>query len=469
MENERMSNLWNGRFQKPTAVLVRQYHDSLPFDRRLFEQDITGSVAWARGLVGAGVLTAAEAETIVTGLEQVRREFAAGTFEFAPGDEDIHTAVERRLTELVGPVGGKLHTGRSRNDQVATDFRLWVMGAIEQVQSHLRELQAALLESAAADLHTPMPGYTHLQHAQPITWGHWALSHFWPLQRDQERWAQVGGRTAVLPLGSAALAGSAYPVDRAALAAALGFAAISQNSLDAVSDRDFAADFLYAAAMTGLHLSRLSEQLILFSSAEFGFVDLDDAYSTGSSIMPQKKNPDTLELTRGKSGRLIGHLMGLLTTLKGLPSTYDKDLQEDKEPVFDAFDTLALALPVMAGLIATLQLRPERMAAQLEPGLLATDLADYLVKEKGMPFRQAHHIVGAVVQLAEEKGVLLTELSEADLQAVSAELGEGTTAVFNFTASLASRQVPGGTAPAALRDQLEAARKVMGGTAVAPH
>jgi argininosuccinate lyase len=281
------------------------------------------------------------------------------------------------------------------------------------------------------------------------------------LQRDQERWAQVGARTAVLPLGSAALAGSAYPVDRQMLAKALGFTAVSQNSLDAVSDRDFAADFLYAAAMTGLHLSRLSEQLILFSSAEFGFVALDDAFSTGSSIMPQKKNPDTLELTRGKSGRLIGHLMGLLTALKGLPSTYDKDLQEDKEPVFDAFDTLALALPVMAGLIATLQLRPERMAAQLEPGLLATDLADYLVKEKGLPFRQAHHIVGAVVRLAEEKGVLLTELSAADLRSVSEELGEGATAVFNFRASLASRQVVGGTAPAALAAQLQTARELL--------
>ncbi|MBK8989128.1 MAG: argininosuccinate lyase [Chloroflexi bacterium] len=454
-----MSKLWGGRFQKATADLVRQYHDSLPFDQRLYEQDVIGSVAWARGLVGAGVLTIAEAETIIAGLEQVRGEFAAGKFEFASGDEDVHTAVERRLTEIVGAVGGKLHTGRSRNDQVATDFRLWVMGAIEQLQNHLKELQAALVASAAANLHTPMPGYTHLQHAQPITWGHWALSHFWPLQRDQERWAQARERTAVLPLGSAALAGTAYPVDRGSLADAIGFPSISQNSLDAVADRDFAADFLYAAAMTGLHLSRLSEQLILFSSAEFGFVALDDAYSTGSSIMPQKKNPDTLELTRGKSGRLIGNLVGLLTTLKGLPSTYDKDLQEDKEPVFDAFDTLALALPVMAGLITTLQIRPERMAAHLEPGLLATDLADYLVKERRMPFRQAHHMVGAVVQLAEEKGLLLTELSAADLLAVSEELGEGVTAVFDFTTSLASRNAPGGTSPAALRSQLQAAQK----------
>ena len=284
-----MNKLWGGRFQKPTAELVRQYHDSLPFDRRLYDQDITGSIAWAQGLVGAGVLTQSEADTLSAGLEQVRAEFTNGVFEFAAGDEDIHTAVERRLTEIVGPVGGKLHTGRSRNDQIATDFRLWMLQAIDQVRAHLASLQQALIDSAAAALHTPMPGYTHLQHAQPITWGHWALSHFWPLQRDQERWTQAMARTAVLPLGSAALAGTAFPVDRRALAAALGFTAVSPNSLDAVSDRDFAADFLYAAAMTGLHLSRLSEHLVLFSSAEFGFVTVDDAYATGSSIMPQKK------------------------------------------------------------------------------------------------------------------------------------------------------------------------------------
>ncbi len=455
-----MNKLWGGRFQKPTAELVRQYHDSLPFDRRLYDQDITGSIAWAQGLVGAGVLTPAEADTLSAGLDEVRAEFASGTFAFAAGDEDIHTAVERRLTEIVGAVGGKLHTGRSRNDQIATDFRLWALGAIDQLRAYLAELQQALVDSAAADLATPMPGYTHLQHAQPITWGHWALSHFWPLQRDQERWAQAQARTAVLPLGSAALAGTAFPVDRQALAQALGFTAVAPNSLDAVSDRDFAADFLYAAALTGLHLSRLSEQLVLFSSAEFGFVAVDDAYATGSSIMPQKKNPDTLELTRGKSGRLIGNLVGLLTTLKGLPSTYDKDLQEDKEPVFDAFDTLGLALPVMTGLIRTLKIRPERMAAQLEPGLLATDLADYLVK-RGMPFRQAHHIVGSVVQLAEEKGVLLTDLTTADFQTVSEELGDGVTAVFDFTASLASRRMIGGTAPEALGAQLEAARQAL--------
>jgi argininosuccinate lyase len=408
-------------------------------------------------LVKAGVLTAEEATTIISGLEQVRAEFAAGTFVVQSSDEDIHAAVERRLTELVGAVGGKLHTGRSRNDQIATDFRLWVMNVCQRLDEHLAALQQALWDSAAANLHLPMPGYTHLQHAQPVTWGHWLLAHFWPLARDRERLAQTKQRTAVLPLGAGALAGSPFPIDRAALAAELGFAAIAPNSMDAVSDRDFAADFLYTAALVGIHLSRLSEQLIIFSSAEFGFVTLDDAYSTGSSIMPQKKNPDTLELTRGKSGRLIGHLTGLLATLKALPSTYDKDLQEDKEPLFDAADTLEPALVVMAGLIASLRPQPERMAAQLEPGLLATDLADYLVR-RGVPFREAHHLVGQAVRAAEEQGIGLTELTAADLQAISHYFGADAAAVFNIQRSLASRTATGGTAPDALAEQLQAAR-----------
>ncbi|MCB9007420.1 MAG: argininosuccinate lyase [Ardenticatenaceae bacterium] len=455
-----MSKLWGGRFAKGTDALVHEFNASLRFDIRLAAQDIAGSQAWARGLVGAGVLTEAEAKTIIAGLDQVGDELANGRFQFQPGDEDIHTAVERRLTEIVGAVGGKLHTGRSRNDQVATDFRLWLLEAIDQATAMLADLQTALVESAEANLNLPMPGYTHLQHAQPVTWAHWVLSHFWPLVRDQERLAQVRQRTAVLPLGSGALAGTAFPVDRQALAAELGFATISQNSLDGVSDRDFAADFLYTATMIGLHLSRLSEQLVLFSSSEFGFVRLDDGYSTGSSLMPQKKNPDTLELTRGKSGRLLGNLVGLLTTLKGLPSSYDKDLQEDKEPVFDAFDTLSHILPIMAGLLRTLQLRPERMAAQLEPNLLATDLADYLVKQ-GVPFRQAHHLVGEVVQLAENRGVPLTELTLADLQSISEAFGAGATAVFNIKTSLSNRAITGGTSPQALQAQLAAARQYL--------
>ena len=454
-----MSKLWGSRFAEQTDALVHRYNASIGFDARLYDEDITGSVAWAEGLAAAGLLTADERDALLAGLEAVRAEFAAGAFAIVPDDEDIHSAVERRLTELVGPVGGKLHTGRSRNDQVATDFRLWLMRACDRLDVALRELQAALADSAAA-LDLPLPGYTHLQHAQPITWGHWALAHFWPLARDRQRFAAARRSAAVLPLGAAALAGTAFRIDRAALAVRLGFGDVTANSLDAVSDRDFAAEFLFAAALLGVHLSRLAEQLILFSSAEFGFVRLADAYTTGSSIMPQKKNPDTLELTRGKSGRLIGHLTGFLATLKGLPSAYDKDLQEDKEPVFDAADTLELALPVMAGLLRTLELRPERMAAQLEAGLLATEVADYLVR-RGLPFREAHQVVGRVVRLSEERGVAITELELEALQAISPHFGPDVADAMTVPAALAARDLPGGTGPGAVRTQLAAARATL--------
>jgi len=453
-----MGKLWGGRFSAEIDDLVFRFNASIGFDRRLYDQDITGSVAWAKGLARAGILSDEEMAAIVSGLEAVRREFDEGVFEFQPADEDIHTAVERRLTELVGPVGGKLHTGRSRNDQIATDFRLWVMSACEQVDTWIKDLQQALVDSAAANLNLPMPGYTHLQHAQPVTWGHWALSFFWPLLRDRQRFEETLARSAVMPLGSAAFAGTTFPIDREFLAQELSFAEISANSMDGVSDRDFAADFCYAAALLALHLSRLSEQLILFSSAEFSFVRLHDAYSTGSSIMPQKKNPDTLELTRGKSGRLIGGLTGLLATLKSLPSTYDKDLQEDKEPVFDAFDTLSMILPVMAGLLRTLEINGTGMAAQLEPGLLATELADYLVK-KGLPFRQAHGYVGQLVRTAEMQDKPLTELTSEEVQAVSPLFGEDISQVLSVDYALAQRDVTGGTSPYALNEQLQAARR----------
>lgn len=452
-----MSKLWGGRFASETDALVFQFNASIELDKRLYDQDIDASMAWAKALARADILTAEEVETILVGLEDVRKEFATGVFEYQPADEDIHTAVERRLIELVGSQGGKLHTGRSRNDQVATDFRLWVMEACEQVDSWIAELQSALVDSAAENLNLAMPGYTHLQHAQPVTWGHWALSFFWPLARDRQRFDEVRAHTAVLPLGSAALAGTAFPIDRQFLADELGFDSVSANSMDAVSDRDFVADFLYAAAMVSLHLSRLSEQLIIFNSAEFGFVRLHDAYSTGSSIMPQKKNPDTLELTRGKSGRLIGDLTGLLATLKSLPSTYDKDLQEDKEPVFDAFDTLAMIVPIMAGLLSTLEINAEGMSVQLEPGLLATELADYLVK-KGVPFREAHGLVGQLVRSAEEHGKPLTELTLSEVQAISPFFAEDVEQVLSIKFALGQRDVYGGTAPAALEEQLAAAR-----------
>jgi argininosuccinate lyase len=452
-----MSKLWGGRFGKPTDSLVHRFNASISFDIRLFDEDISGSIAWANGLVAAQLLTRSEAQTIIAGLEAVREEFNEDRFQFHPDDEDIHTAVERRLIEVAGPVGGKLHTGRSRNDQVATDFRLWVMRACDQIELHLCGLQEALIVSAESNLHQPMPGYTHLQHAQPVTWGHWALAQFWPLRRDGARFRRTRSSAAVLPLGSAALAGTAFPIDRQSLADELGFETIAANSMDAVSDRDFVAEFLFAAALLGIHLSRLAEQLIIFSSREFGFVTLDDAFSTGSSLMPQKKNPDTLELTRGKSGRLIGHLTGLLTTLKGLPSTYDKDLQEDKEPVFDAFDTLAITVPVMSGLVASLRLNAEQMAGQLEPGLMATDLADYLVK-RGVPFREAHGTVGKVVRAAESKKIPLTSLSMADMKAISERFAQDVLSVFQVDASLAARNASGGTGPRALEEQLHLAK-----------
>jgi argininosuccinate lyase len=345
---------------------------------------------------------------------------------------------------------------------VATDLRLWVMRACDRIGEAIAGLQRALLRSAAGNLETPMPGYTHLRPAQPVTWGHWALSHFWPLARDAARFRACRTASAVLPLGSGALAGTAFPVDREALAAELGFAEISANSIDAVADRDFAAEFLFNGALLGVHLSRLSEQLILFSGAEFGFVEIDDAYATGSSLMPHKKNPDPLELARGKAGRLLGNLVSLLTTLKGLPSAYDKDLQEDKQPVFDAHDTILQILPVLAGLIGTLRLRPDRMLAGIRPGMMAVDLADYLVR-KGVPFRKAHDAVGRAVALSESRGVELSALSLEDMRSFSNLFGDDAAKVFDVRRALAGRSAPGGTAPEALTRQLQAAEKSLGG------
>ncbi len=459
-----MTKLWGGRFAGEGDPQVHAFNASIAFDRRLAHQDVAGSRAWARALGRAGILTADEVTQIRQGLRQIAEEFRAESFVFAATDEDIHTAVERRLVEIVGPVGGKLHTGRSRNDQVATDFRLWLMSAIDVLDGQVRSLQAALLARARQHLRAPMPGYTHMQPAQPVTWGHWALSHFWPLERDRRRLAAARSSSAVLPLGSGALAGTGFPIDRTALAADLGFAAVASNSMDAVSDRDFAADFLFAAALLGVHLSRLAEQLILFAGPGFGFVRIDDADCTGSSLMPQKRNPDTLELTRGKCGRLVGHLTALLVTLKGLPSTYDKDLQEDKEAVFDAYDTLAGALPVMAGLIGALEVYPEAMRAALDPGLLATDLADYLVG-KGVPFREAHGLVGRAVRLAEESGRPLPSLRLEELRDISEAFGPDVTAVFDWETALERRAAIGGTAIAALEAQWREAVRALEGLA----
>jgi argininosuccinate lyase len=452
--------LWSGRFSGKLDPHAWNLNASLSFDNRMARQDVRGSLAWAQALEQAGVLEFGETIQIVKGLQAILVEIEQGQFIFLEEDEDIHSAVERRLKELIGPLGGKLHTGRSRNDQVATDFRLWVLEKLPEVESSLVELQQVLLKRAEMDLDVLMPGYTHLQRAQPILLAHWWLSHFWPLQRDRQRLGELAQRTAVLPLGSGALAGTPFPIDRVALAAALGFAGPSPNSLDGVSDRDFAAELLFATALVGVHASRLSEMVILFSSLEFGFFEQSDAYATGSSLMPQKKNPDVFELGRGKSGALLGYLIGLLTVLKGLPSAYDKDLQEDKVPVFNACDTITALFPVLAGAIAAITIHPERMHAALDAGMMATDLADYLVA-KGVPFRDAHSLSGQAVQIAAAGQTSLDALPLAEYQSLHPAFDADVYTVFDPEASVARRSALGGTAPQAVRAQIEQARAVL--------
>ncbi|HEX9013478.1 MAG TPA: argininosuccinate lyase, partial [Anaerolineaceae bacterium] len=442
--------LWQGRIAGALDPLAARLNDSLPVDRRLAREDVLGSQAWARALARAGVITWFEAGLLVSGLQDALEELELGAFAFQPSDEDIHTAIERRLGELVGPLAGKLHTGRSRNDQVATDFRLWMLHILPRMHFCLRSLQEALVGRAEQDRGILLPGYTHFQQAQPVLLSHWWLSHFWALARDQERLADLEKRVRVMPLGSGALAGTAFPIDRFLLALDLGFDSPSPNSLDAVSDRDFAVEFLFWAALTGAHLSRLAEALILYSTAEFGFVTLADAYSTGSSLMPQKKNPDPLELARGKSADLLGKLTGMLATLKGLPSAYDKDLQEDKAPVFSAADLLGLLLPVMSGAVATLTIHPERMRAGINCAILATDLADYLV-ERGVTFRQAHQAAGLAVRRAEELGIPLTELPIEEWQAIQPAFQPDLFTVFDPERALTRRAAYGGTAPEAVQ------------------
>jgi argininosuccinate lyase len=451
-----MTKLWGGRFSGATDALMAEFQNSISFDVRLWDADIRGSIAYANALTQAGILTQDEATQLVNGLQQIHAEFADGSFQVKPDDEDIHTAVERRLREIIGAAAGKLHTGRSRNDQIATDQRLYVLKEIANLQSQISHLQTQLLEQAHAHVETLMPGYTHLQRAQPITFAHWCLAYFWAFARDVERLTDCARRTAVLPLGSGALAGNPFAIDRAGLAQALGFAAVSRNSLDGVSDRDFVAELLFCCALLGTHLSRMAEDLIIYSSAEFGFVTFDDAYSTGSSLMPQKKNPDAIELARGKSGRLTGNLVALLTTLKGLPMTYNKDMQEDKEPLFDSLDTLGITLPVVAGAVRTLRVNAGRMSAALDPAMLATDVAEYLVR-KGVPFRDAHHLSGQAVALAEQRGIPMSALTEEDWHSLSPHFGHDVRQVFDFSQSVASRDVPGGTSPRAIREQIEQA------------
>ncbi len=453
-------SLWGGRFSEPSDEDLRRLNDSLEFDQALYADDIEGSIVYARALAQAGVITADEAEAIVEGLQQVRQEFEAGCFEAAEGDEDIHTAVERRLIEIVGEVGGKLHTGRSRNDQVATDFRLWTMRAADRLQGELKRLQEALVSVAESQTETVMPGYTHMQPAQPITAAHWLMSFFWMLDRDLERLRAAKKRMAACPLGSGALAGTPFAIDRAQIARDLGFCEPSENSLDAVSDRDFVADMLYVISICAVHLSRLAEDILIYSNAAFGFITLDDRYSTGSSLMPQKRNADPMELTRGKTGRLIGNLTGFLATLKGLPSGYNKDLQEDKEALFDSVATMHQLLPVVTATVSSLLINAEAMEAALTEDLLATDLADYLVG-KGTPFRQSHHIVGQVVRLAAEREVPLSQLPMSALSVISEHFGEDVGQVFDYASSVARRNSYGGTAPGAVRGQIARAKARM--------
>jgi argininosuccinate lyase len=457
------TRLWGGRFTAGPDPALERLNRSLDVDRRLWREDIRGSEAWVRGLTGAGVLTAEESEALLEGLAAVRsvlEDWTDTDWEAAP-DEDIHTLVERLLHGEAGEVAGKLHTGRSRNDQVSTDTRLWALGAAARLDGAIRNLEIALADQAEAHVETVMPAHTHLQPAQPITAGHWLLSHAWALERDRARLGEAARRVSCLPLGSGAVAGCPFPVDRDALAADLGFDRVTENSLDAVSDRDWAAELLFVAGLLGVHLSRLAEDVIVYASAPFGFVRLSDAYSTGSSLMPQKKNPDVMELARGKAGPLLGDLMGILTTIKGTPSGYNKDLQDDKALLFHAFDTLGAVLPAVAGTVATFHVRTDRCAAAIPEALMATDLADLLV-QRGVPFRVAHERVGEALRRSEEEDRPLADLAleewGGDVPGLSrAEIDDA----LDPLASVARRDPAGGTAPDRVREQLEALRALL--------
>jgi argininosuccinate lyase len=439
---------------------MEQINASIGFDKRLYAQDIAGSKAHATMLAQAGIISAAERDAIIAGLERIRGEIEGGGFPFSAALEDIHMNIEARLTELIGEPGRKLHTARSRNDQVATDFRMWVRDAIDRTDRLLKELQAALLARAEEHAAAVMPGFTHLQAAQPVTLGHHFMAYVEMFGRDRSRLADARVRLNECPLGAAALAGTSFPIDRAATAAALGFAAPMANSIDAVSGRDFALEFLAAAAIAATHLSRLAEELVLWSTPQFAFVRMAEAFSSGSSIMPQKRNPDAAELVRGKAGRVIGDLSALLIVLKGLPLAYGKDLQEDKEPVFDAADSLALCLGAMAAMISGMTIDRDRLAAAAEVGYItATDLADWLVRRLGLPFREAHRIASQAVRRAEQRGIGLAELDLEELRAIEPRITAEAFEVLSVERSVASRTSFGGTAPECVRAAIQAAKE----------
>jgi argininosuccinate lyase len=455
--------MWGGRFAEGPAAVMREINASIPFDKRLWRQDIAGSKAHVAMLGKQGIVAEADSVTIAEGLDRVAAEYEADGVTDDLALEDIHMATESRLAELIGATAGRLHTARSRNDQVATDFRLWVRDSIDAVDAGLKALQQALVARADEHAESVMPGFTHLQAAQPVTLGHHLMAYYEMVRRDRSRFADARARMNECPLGAAALAGTGFPIDRQATAQALAFDRPTANSLDSVSDRDFALDYLMSAAQASLHLSRLAEEIVLWASQPFGFVSLPDQWSTGSSIMPQKRNPDAAELVRGHSGRIVGCLTSLMITMKGLPLAYSKDMQDDKPPVFEAHDLLALSIAAMTGMIETLTFRTDRMRAAAEAGFsTATDLADRLVRVAGVPFREAHHITGAVVKLAEGKGCALSDLSLAELQAIDPRIDEGVQAALSVDASVAARASEGGTAPERVRQAIARAKEALG-------
>ena len=454
------NSLWGGRFTSGPAEIMRRINASIDFDKRLYAEDIAASKVHCAMLVAQSILSPEDGAAISAGLEQIKSEIESGSFAFSAEREDIHMNIEARLAELIGPAAGRLHTARSRNDQVATDLRLWVRGAIERLDTAMRELQHALIDRAEAEAATVMPGYTHLQIAQPVTFGHHLMAYVEMIGRDRGRLADCRRRLNLSPLGSAALAGTSFPIDRHATATALGFDGPTANSLDAVSDRDFAIEFLAAAALAGMHLSRFAEEIVLWCSDGFGLIALSDTFTTGSSIMPQKRNPDAAELVRAKTGRLNGSLIALLTVMKGLPLAYGKDMQEDKVPVFEAADTLELCLAATTGMVRDMRPDRERLRAAADRGFsTATDLADWLVRIAGVPFRRAHHVTGMIVKRAEAKGCTLAELPLAELQAIEPAISPAVYDVLDADRSVASRVSFGGTAPESVRGAIVEARK----------
>lgn len=447
------NKLWGGRFSGDVDPEMNKFNASIGFDKRMWKEDIMGSEAYVKAIEKVGLVTKNEMEEILSGLGKVRDEWSNGSFDLQPSDEDIHTANERRLKEIIGSVGGKLHTGRSRNDQAQVDARLWLKTEIKTLQTLLFELIKAFLVRAKVEIDFLMPGYTHLQRAQPIRWSHWLLSYAWALKRDYDRLEEVSKRVDVNPLGSGAIAGNPFNIDRQFLSKELNFSAVTGNSMDAVGDRDYIVEFLFWASLLSTHLSRWAEDMILYSTKEFGFMSLSDAYSTGSSLMPQKKNADSLELIRGKSGRIFGRCAGMQMTLKGIPSTYNKDLQEDKEPLFDVCDTLRGLLQVATGTLLTLKIHKDKMLAALSPDMLATDLAYYLVR-KGVPFREAHSLSGEAVQAAETKGCLLNELTLNDLRQISPLFEEDVNEVWDYEHSVEQYSAEGGTAKSSVEGQI---------------